>query len=389
MAVTLTNKKYLTIVPFIFFILIFSGIIGIVATSLSNPTETGIITSSGILSPGEFDTITIHITDTSSQTDLRVSIIVNSVDATDDSSTVDLFLLATKPSLEFGNDFNLLYNSSSFTDDRIDQHLSVGDSIGDSIKIFYIEGEDVVYLVIVNPQDATSEISMKAVITTTTNTGSTSTWVLSIIGTALFTLGMLLLTVFFAVEVAEPKGYKSKVLTTERDEKIGELVKDAETWETTLVVISLIALPLGAGMTFAGLENGLVGLSVVAIALVYYNINRRRELLNAIKSVMENQREMKLFDLSNQVRRKNEDVKKAIFYMISHLAYPIRFNAKTELVTYSGSQSTVVTEGEPHEMIVEKPVASKKLSCAYCGAEAIIVDAKFCADCGSSMVATK
>ncbi|MCY3410316.1 MAG: hypothetical protein INQ03_01655 [Candidatus Heimdallarchaeota archaeon] len=383
------------VVPIFFFFLIFSGVMGIIAISLTNPSPVDNISGSVNLSPGEFDYITIYFDD-SVVGERKFDIALLHLD----EGELDLYLVDNKPDFSYQKDFALYEQSSEFSSDLVEQDLGV--SYSTTIYAGFVSSP--LYLVIVNPSSGASNINCQITINISlTENADRVGWVLSIVGISLFTLAMLLLTIFTAIEFVEPKGYRSKLLTQELEDKIKMFLQKTEPWEMVILVISTTMFPIGVGMSFASIDTPITFFSAVGFVLVYFSVKRRYELFDAIKSNLNIQKVITLDLLAKQVRRKPEDVRRAIFYLISHESYPIRFDAKAQSVSLTGSpvniSSTLSTVNRPPmreetiEEVIEEPSEDdseeKTISCAYCGSEALVPNAKFCADCGASMVATK
>lgn len=391
------NKKYLAVVPFIMFTLIFSGVIGIIAISLANPNPTHYLRSeTTTLQPGEFDTVLIIFDDNklhNIQIQLKLGITSEGNDIDLLNVKVDIYLTAKKPASSFGQNFTEYHNSGSFSTDIYDSDLSVP-TTGST---FFVENANSpMYLIVVNSPsnsiDLKAETSMQI---SQNNEGSTTIWVLSIIGNALFTLFMVILTVFASLELVEPKGYHAKILTNDLEKKVAKTMNNTEPWETTIAVLSVIFFPIGVGSYLAGQDSPALYLSILGIFIVYYSVKKRLEFHETIISTLMVNKSMSLDNLVKLVKRKETDVKNAIYYLISHQREPIQLNITTRIVTYSVDErekSQIANQNNPsrvEEFQVELEEEIRGISCAYCGTEAIIPSAKFCADCGASMMPAK
>ncbi len=403
-------------VPLFFIMLTASGVLGIVMTSLqfgNIPTQT---TTTGSIEPGEFNEIFLVMDPDMDGPLIKIDLISLSFD----SQEANLHLVEDKPS-----DFYTNFSSYQYTQEYNNSHLISDYNVVNNANFQLSDSYSILYLLVENAGSEANSWSLSIRISDAGSDNTTSL-VLKVIGVALFTFAMLVLTIFSFIELAEPelvgarihkegdvrqvkltepRKYNSKFLTVDLENKIDKFVKKTESWEQMILVFAYFGFPIGISLSIITGTSPLPFLALAGAAFVYYNVNKRLDFRSNLKVTVENEGKIKLDKLAKLLDRKEEDVKKELFHLISYEKFPVRYDFESGTVIYKKVEgdtvaqddapivSTSVTENitETVEETAESsmPETQQEITCAFCGAKATIEDARFCSECGASMVIAK
>ncbi|MHA2253191.1 MAG: hypothetical protein ACXAD7_22710 [Candidatus Kariarchaeaceae archaeon] len=211
---------------------------------------------------------------------------------------------------------------------------------------------------------------------------------------AILTVFFILTTVFTAYEVASPMKYEPKVITDELNAMMYNFTRKAESWEVLLATSSIIILPIGVAKSLLSYDPSYFFMGMIALAIPMYTYNSRMKLRETIRQFIPVNPEIKLRDFSNLISKDPKHVKKAVLYLISYERFPAKYVFEKDLIIYLGER--IPQQVPTSEKLASQPVhefpeipPTHNPECAYCGSKALVNDAKFCADCGASMVAVK
>ena len=396
MAYVTNNKKFLMLVPLFFIMLTASGVLGIVMTSLqfaNIPTQT---TITGPIGPGEFNEIFLVMDSDMSDPLIKIDLVSLSFDL----QRANLHLVEEKPS-----DFYTNFSSYQYTQEYNNSHIISDYDVVNNANFQLSNSYSILYLLVENAGLEANSWSLSIRISEGGSGTSDTSLILKVIGVSLFTLAMLLLTVFSSVELAEPEKYKAKFLTKELDHKIDKFIKKSESWEQMILIFGYFGFPIGISLSIITGNGSLPILALGGAGFVYYNVTKRLEFRSDLRSRITNEGKIKLDKLAKMLDRKEEDVKKELFHLISYEKFPARYDFESNTVVYKEIESddtvtetaTVVSarvseiKSEPEENLSGSiiPETKQEITCAFCGAKATIEDARFCSECGASMQIAK
>ncbi len=396
MAYTTNNKKYLMLVPLFFIMLTASGVLGIVMTSLQFTNIPAENITTGSIEPGEFNEIFIVMDPDVNDPLIQIDLVSLSFD----SEEANLHLVEENP-----GDFYTNYSSYQYTQEYNNSHLISDYNVVDNANFQLSDSYSILYLLVENAGSEANSWSLSIHVSDAGSGSNSASLILKIIGVALFTLAMILLTVFSSIELAEPEKYKARFLTEALDNKIDKFIKKTESWEQMILVFAYFGFPIGISLSIITGNGALPSLAIFGAGFVYYNVNKRLEFRSNLKSTIANEGNIKLDRLAKLLDKKEEDVKKELFHLISYEKFPGRYNFESNTVTYqkieddtaavetapivSSRVTEKVTETVEETTETSMPETQQEITCAFCGAKATIEDARFCSECGASMVIAK
>lgn len=396
MAYVTNNKKLLMLVPLFFIMLTASGVLGIVMTSLqfaNIPTQT---TITGSIEPGEFNEIFLVMDSDISDPLIKIELLSLSFDLQE----ANLHLVEEIPSEFYSN-----FSSYLYTQEYNNSHIISDYNVVNNANFQLSSSYSILYLLVENAGLEANSWSLSIRISEGGSGSDTASLVLKVIGVSLFTLAMLLLTVFSSIEIAEPDKYKAKFLTEALDKKIDKFIKKTESWEQMILIFAYFGFPMGISLSIITGNSTLPIFALGGAGFVFYNVTKRLEFRSDLRSRIANEGKIKLDKLAKMLDRKEEDVKKELFHLISYEKFPVRYDFESNTVIYKKIESDVTdTKTAPVvstrvSEIKTAPVADlsessipetkQEITCAFCGAKATIEDARFCSECGASMVIAK
>jgi hypothetical protein len=418
MAYVTNNKKYLMLVPLFFIMLTASGVLGIVMTSLQFADIPTQITITGSIEPGEFDGIFLVINPDVSDPLIKIELTSLSFDFQE----ANLHLVEANPSSLYTN-----FSSYEYSQDYNSSHLLSDYGVVNNANFQLSDSYSNLYLLVENAGSESSSWSLSIRVSDGSSGNDTASLILKVIGVSLFTLAMLLLTIFSSIELAEPEmtkprirtegsvrtvdmsqtaKYKAKFLTKDLDIKIDRFIKKTESWEQMILVFAYFGFPIGISLSIITGNGSLPFLALAGAGFVYYNVNKRLEFRSHLKSRVSNEGNIKLDKLAKMLDRKEEDVKRELFHLISYEQFPARYDFESNTVIYKKIEGDAIVEEvtepvvstrdseiktEPVDDIMGSsvPETKQEITCAFCGAKPTIEDARFCSECGASMVIAK
>lgn len=396
MAYVTNNKKLLMLVPLFFIMLTASGVLGIVMTSLqfaNIPTQT---TITGSIEPGEFNEIFLVMDSDISDPLIKIELLSLSFDLQE----ANLHLVEEIPSEFYSN-----FSSYLYTQEYNNSHIISDYNVVNNANFQLSSSYSILYLLVENAGLEANSWSLSIRISEGGSGSDTASLVLKVIGVSLFTLAMVLLTVFSSIEIAEPDKYKAKFLTEALDKKIDKFIKKTESWEQMILIFAYFGFPMGISLSIITGNSTLPIFALGGAGFVYYNVTKRLEFRSDLKSRITNEGKIKLDILAKMLDKKEEDIKRELFHLISYEKFPARYDFESNTVIYKNIESDV-TETKTAPVVSTRvseiktapvadlsessiPETKQEITCAFCGAKATIEDARFCSECGASMVIAK
>ena len=249
-----------------------------------------------------------------------------------------------------------------------------------------------------------ASLKLNAAIQSTNGYDATSNqpWLaLRIVIASIFTVLFLLATILGFIEVGEPQNYKAKVLTKQFEARLQFSVENLETWELVLIMANYLLLPIGIAEALIYDSSGYIWMSFISIGIVLWSYNYRMGTRKAIKLVLPKEGEISLNSLSQIISRDQNRVKKSLMYLVTYENYPATYDFGTQIITYKGenSQEGQSSYRSPVEdtVVIETPkrnetknVAKQILKpCPFCDTLPLDPRARFCHDCGASIIPAK
>ncbi len=214
-----------------------------------------------------------------------------------------------------------------------------------------------------------------------------------IVLSSILTLLFLLLTIFATFEVLSPLNHKPIVLTSDVDQLMHNFSKKAESWELMMVISGIFFIPLGLGQSLIKGNAGYIIASCLLLIIPIYTYNNRIKIRESIRKILPTHSNINLNEFSRLIGRDRKNVKKNLLYLISFEKFPARFNFETEQIIYmstaAAEEARITIEPLIGQSSKVGQTSVESAPCAYCGEKPLVPNAKFCSECGASMVSAK
>ncbi|MHA2089898.1 MAG: zinc ribbon domain-containing protein [Candidatus Kariarchaeaceae archaeon] len=229
------------------------------------------------------------------------------------------------------------------------------------------------------------------------STSEEASAILRIVISSLLTLAFLLAIIFTSYEIVKPMNYKPRVITSEIDTHMSKFMRKAETWESLFVVAALFVFPIGLGDALIGGDFWLLPFGAALLGIPIYTYTTREKLRDSLRKILPSNNEIGLQELSRLLSKEAKKVKKEVLYLISFEKFPATYHFDSQIIYYHGEQIfQKTTQDVPTQDIIASNPPQARTSesrpsapCAYCGETPLVPNAKFCSECGASMVSAK